>query len=122
MSYRLLTCVQVPPCGSAGASRLRILCLLALLMAVLPSRAAEPEPVGGDDEASSVQKARLAAMKRMASRYEIAVGKQGETKLQLTAEPVLRWSNPERRNVDGCLQFFTDKGRPQAALTIYLTE
>jgi hypothetical protein len=59
-------------------------------------------------------------MKRMASRYEVG-GKERDTKLQLTAEPVLRWSNPERVTDDGCLFFFTDKGRPQVALTIYPT-
>jgi hypothetical protein len=60
-------------------------------------------------------------MKRMASRYEVAAGKEGETKLGLTAEPLLRWSNPERGGIDGCLYFFTDNDRPQAALTIYPT-
>jgi hypothetical protein len=54
-------------------------------MAALPLFAAEPEPGDRKDEASSVQKERLAAMKRMASRYEVAAGKEGETKLQLTA-------------------------------------
>src|SRR5439155_6244699 len=33
-----------------------------------------------------------------------------------------RWSNPERNNGDGSLYLFTDHGRPQVALTIYLTE
>src|SRR5262249_32941956 len=75
----------------------------------------------GKDEPSGADKARLAAMKRMASRYELAAGMAGETKLQLTAEPLLRWSNPERGGIDGCLYFFTDNGRPQAALTIYPT-
>jgi hypothetical protein len=94
----------------------------ALLMSALPSLAVESEAGDQQDETSRVQEARLAAMKRMASRYEVAAGKEGETKLQLTAEPLLRWSNPERDGVvDGCLYFFTDNGRPQAALTIYPT-
>jgi hypothetical protein len=91
-------------------------------MATVPLLAAGPAPADGKDDKSSVQKERLAAMKRMASRYEIVAGKDGETKLRLTEEPVLRWSNPERNSGDGCLYLFTDKGRPQAALTIYLTE
>src|SRR5262245_28286736 len=96
--------------------------LAALLMIALPLPAAEPEPGDRKDEASSAQKERLAAMKRMASWYEVSAGKAGETKLQLTAEPLLRWSNPERDGVvDGCLYFFTDNGRPQAALAIYPT-
>jgi hypothetical protein len=95
--------------------------LVALPLLALPALAAQPEP-GKKDEPSGVQKERLAAMKRMASRYEISAGKDGETKLKLTEEPVLRWSNPERGNGDGCLYLFTDAGRPRAALTIYLTE
>jgi hypothetical protein len=113
MRFRLLTCLRF---------LLRGFLLGALLMAALPSLAAEPEPGDRKDEPSAAQKARLAAMKRMASRYEVTAGKEGETKLQLTEEPVLRWSNPERGNGDGCLYLFTDKGRPQAALTLYLTE
>jgi hypothetical protein len=90
--------------------------LAALLLSALPAPAAE------EDEASREQQARLAAMKRMASRYEITVGKEGGTKLQLTAEPLLRWTNPERAGVvDGCLYFFVDNGRPQASLAIYPT-
>ena len=95
--------------------------LVALLTAALPSLAGEPGPRERRDEAARAQEARLAAMKRMASRYEVAAGKEGETKLRLTAEPLLRWSNPERGGVDGCLYFFTDDGRPQAALTLYPT-
>src|SRR5205823_11325706 len=87
-----------------------------------PALAAQPQPGEGKDDKPTVQKERLAATKRMAARYEIAAGKDGETKLQLTEEPVLRWSNPERNNGDGCLYLFTDRGRPQVALTIYLTE
>ena len=98
------------------------LVLVALLTAALPAPADEPRPGGGKDELPSVQKERLAAMKRMASRYEIAAGEGGETRLRLTEEPVLRWSNPERNNGDGGLYLFTDKGRPRVALTIYLTE
>src|SRR5262245_2692597 len=98
------------------------LLLVALLTAALPSLAAQPAPADGKDDKSSVQNERLAATKRMASRYDLAAGKDGVTKLQLTEEPVLRWSNPERNNGDGGLFLFTDKGRPQAALTIYLTE
>jgi hypothetical protein len=95
---------------------------VALLMSALPALAAKPELGDHKDEASSAQKASLAAMKRMASRYEVTAGKEGETKLQLTAEPLLRWTNPERDGVvDGCLYFFTDNGRPQAALSIYPT-
>jgi hypothetical protein len=103
----------------AAAARLLLATLLA---ATPPSLAAQPAPADGKDDKLSVQKERLAATKRMAARYELAAGKDGETKLQLTEEPVLRWSNPERNSGDGCLYLFTDKGRPQAALTIYLTE
>jgi hypothetical protein len=93
-----------------------------LLIGALPLPAAEPKPGDRNDETPSVQKARLAAMRRMASRYELVAGAK-ETKLQLTAEPVLRWSNPVRGSgQDGCLYIFTDKGRPQAALCIYLTQ
>jgi hypothetical protein len=114
MRYRQLSCFRPSLCGFL---------LVALLMAALPALAAQPEPGDRKDETlSAIQKERLAAMQRMASQYEVTAGKEGKPKLQLTEEPVLRWSNPERRNNDGCLYLFTDKGRPQAALTIYLTE
>jgi hypothetical protein len=94
--------------------------LAALLLSALPAPADQPKP--GDPEGEA-QKARLAAMKRMASRYEIAAGKEGGTKLQLTGEPLLRWTNPERGGVtDGCLYLFLDNGRPQASLAIYPTQ
>jgi hypothetical protein len=113
MRYRPLTRFRSPAGGFV---------LGALLLAALPSPAAEPEPGDRKDDTSDAKKARLAAMKRMASRYEVAAGKDGETKLQLAAEPLLRWSNPERGDSDGCLfVFVTDTGRPQAALTIYPT-
>jgi hypothetical protein len=94
---------------------------VTLPLAVLPALAAQPEPAK-KDEPTGVHKERLAAMKRMAARYEITAGEEGKPKLQLSEEPVLRWSNPERNNGDGGLFLFTDKGRPQVALTIYLTE
>jgi hypothetical protein len=94
----------------------------ALLIATLPALAAEPDPVERKDETLRAQTERLASMKRMASRYEIGAGKDGETKLQLITEPVLRWSNPVRGGADGSLFLFTDEGRPQAALSIYPTE
>jgi hypothetical protein len=97
------------------------LLLAAFLISGLPSLAAGPGSGDHEDKASGVQEARLAAMNRMASRYEVTAGKEGATKLQLAAEPLLRWSNPERGGVDGCLYFFTDNGRPQVALTIYPT-
>jgi len=95
--------------------------LLTVLLIAASLSAAEPESGAGDNEATSAQKARLAAMKRMASRYQLAAGKDGVTKLELTAEPLLRWSNPVRGGEDGCLYLFVDKGRPQAALSIYPT-
>jgi hypothetical protein len=93
----------------------------AVLIAALASPMAAEGPGESKEEAASITNARLAAMQRMVARYEVTAGKEGETKLQPTAEPVLRWSNPVRGNSDGCLYLFTDKGRPQAALAMYVT-
>jgi hypothetical protein len=97
--------------------------LIAVVLLAAPASPAPGHPQNDPkDEQTVIQKARLESMKRMASRYEIASGKDGATKLELNAEPALHWSNPERGNGDGCLFLFTDRGRPRAALTIYLTE
>jgi hypothetical protein len=120
MRDRLPTRVRVPLCAIASA-----LAVWGAGLAAGPHTAGaqekSPEKADKAKEPTDAQKERLAAMKRMASKYELAAGKDGETKLRLTAEPVLRWSNPERGTVDGCVYFFTDNGRPQAALTIYPT-
>src|SRR5205814_9135579 len=73
------------------------------------------------DGASLAKEARLSAMKRMASRYDISMGINGELKLERTAEPVLRWTNPVRGHLDGCLYLWTHAGQPQAVLSMYPT-
>jgi hypothetical protein len=57
-----------------------------------------------------------------ATNFQIVGGPDGNTKLILLAEPILNWSNPERRTAAGGLFLWTLDGRPQVAMCAYPTE
>lgn len=52
-------------------------------------------------------------------RFEITGGSTGTEKLELVEQPILNWSNPERRTPAGALFLWTLDGRPQVAMGIY---
>jgi hypothetical protein len=99
-----------------------LLWMLFLWMLAPVIALAQPESAATPDEAAQRNEARLEAMLAMASRYELkALGKDPRDglKLERTAEPVQRWTNPIRGQLDGCLFLWTLSGRPQAVLTFY---
>ena len=87
--------------------------------AVVSELAALGQPPPAAEDPAKANEASLATMKAMASRYELTAGAKNQFKLDRTAEPVQRWTNPVRGQPDGCLYLWTLAGRPQAALTIY---
>nr|UXE45607.1 hypothetical protein Hi04_10k_c5016_00016 [uncultured bacterium] len=78
--------------------------------------AAEPvdtEPAQKTQEQKSQNTARLKLMKETAERIEILIGNDEKTKLELRAEPVLRWNNPRSFVVDAATFVWLDDHRPQ---------
>lgn len=55
----------------------------------------------------------------IASQYEVAGGGRDAKPFELHPQPVLNWNNPERRTDVGAMFFWTQEGRPQAAMCIY---
>src|SRR5262245_1339284 len=74
-----------------------------------------------DDEAKRLEERsqQLEAMKRAAAEYEVRLEAGGQSKLQLHADPVLRWTNPVRGTTDGAVFLWLAGGRPEAAIGIY---
>jgi hypothetical protein len=82
------------------------------------SLAAEPDADQPGDAAKEFQ----AYAKTCAEAYEIRLKPPGgeERELTLTAEPVLRWTNPlAGRQAHGEVFVWTDDGRPTAVLSLY---
>jgi hypothetical protein len=77
---------------------------------------AQEEPAG---EVPAERSQRMEMIKRAAAEYEIFRGPGRAQKLELHAEPVLRWSNPIRKTPDGAVFLWTRDGRPEVALCIY---
>lgn len=56
-----------------------------------------------------------------AQKYKITLGEK-RVKLDLLDQPILNWSNPQRKTSAGALFIWTNAGRPAAALCIYPNE
>jgi hypothetical protein len=54
-----------------------------------------------------------------ATGYEIDLATEPATRLKLKNEPVLRWTNPVQSNGAGEVYVWTDRGRPEALVSIY---
>ena len=113
---------QLPP-KSRGTSLVRIesplvvgSLVVVLLMSVQALVIAQPSS-NEDDKASG-----LSRLKEMTTQYQLWIQNDKEAKLQLEPNPVLRWSNPIRRTVDGGVFLWTHDGRPQVALAIWISE
>src|SRR5258708_2159780 len=57
---------------------------------------------------------------RAAGRYEMRLKDDDGKKLKIVDKPVLRWGNQARDNDVGAVFVWTDEGRPQAAVAIFL--
>jgi hypothetical protein len=87
---------------------------------VLPSLLGQLESNATTDPAESEQseafhKIAFAA----ATGYEIDLVTEPATRLKLKEEPVLRWTNPVQSDGAGEVYFWTDRGRPEAVVSIY---
>jgi hypothetical protein len=51
--------------------------------------------------------------------YEIDLAGEPATRLKLKEEPVLRWTNPVQSDGAGEVYIWTDRGRPEAVVSIY---
>lgn len=94
--------------------RFPLLCLTLLLV----SPVASPGWLWAQDDQDEAS--RLREKFREAPRqYEIVGGSTGAEKFELLEQPVLSWSNPERRTPAGALFIWTLDGRPQVAMGLY---
>jgi hypothetical protein len=84
--------------------------LVALIGTALCARAEE-------DELSKMRQKFVAN----AEQFQLTGGENGTKKFDLIKQPVLSWSNPERRTPAGAMFFWTLDGRPQAAMCMYPT-
>lgn len=57
--------------------------------------------------------------KDAAAAYKIEIDAGKPAPLALREEPVLKWTNPQRRADDGAVFVWTDRGRPEVAASFY---
>jgi hypothetical protein len=77
----------------------------------------DPKPETPDEK--ELAKRALEISRKEASLWELELGTDRRTKLKLTAEPVLRWSNPAAGEIYGAVFVWTAQGRPQVVGSIY---
>src|SRR4029453_11205568 len=88
-------------------------CLLAPL--VVQSIAASEEPAGTED----AKAAHRARMQKLASTFQVfAVPGKPESKVELAAEPILRYADNTRQTNESALWILGAKGRPSAVLCV----
>src|SRR5687767_14161800 len=95
-------------------------CSYAVALALFAGLAWAGQPAV--DEPGDAAKQFQAYAKSCAEAYEISVAPADEEprKLALTAEPILRWTNPlAGRQAHGELFLWTDDGRPTAVRSLY---
>lgn len=54
-----------------------------------------------------------------AKQYTITTAREPDKPFELVPEPLLTWSNPERRTPSGAVFLYTQHGQPRAALCVY---
>ncbi len=107
---RTLRCVPCWATVAVGA---------ALFMAAGGAQMAKSEPPG----VRSLNEQRLAKMRRFVEALTIAeVDGESERPVKLISEPVLRFSDPDRRHSDGTLWVWGDRGRPRAFSEVFLKD
>ena len=92
--------------------------MLALPFLAGRAAAADEAPAAGEsaEEAEAFQK----YAKEAAGRYDIRMRSDGERKLVAHEASLLRWTNPiGGHNAHGEVFIWTDRGRPQAVLSLY---
>jgi len=91
----------------------------------LPAADDEPNPLPRAQKSGALQDkdeelraAVVSTAKKFAQRIELKAGPT-ETKLELSPEPILHWSNPTIGTVFGEVYVWTDKGRPAVVASWY---
>src|SRR6185437_3588620 len=103
------TCERARRARAANAVRPFIVSFVLLLTAAVgwSQKKADPPPTA--EAIEGAYKISLAG----ATEYEFRIGKDEKDKpLELRREPVLRWSNPARSDIQGCVFLWTREGRP----------
>lgn len=81
------------------------------------------EPDGDDSPSNEQQKVEKAEFAKWAAQaaasYHIRLTGGRDQPLALRAEPVLKWSNPERGRIYGHVFIWTAQGRPEAVASLY---
>jgi len=75
--------------------------------------------VAGDSAQSEQREAFHKTAFAAATGYEIDLATEPTTRLKLKEEPVLRWTNPVQSDGSGEVFIWTDRGRPEAVVSIY---
>src|SRR5688572_10584126 len=87
---------------------------------VLPSLLGQVEGNAAGEPAESKESEAFHEMALAAAKgYEIDLATEPATRLKLKEEPVLRWTNPVQSNGAGEVYVWTDRGRPEALVSIY---
>ena len=94
---------RIPIASRAGSA--------ALVLAIASVVLAWDEPSRSDPSAKP--------WKEVASTYRIKLEPSIATPLTFREEPVLKWTNPERKTDDGAIFVWTDRGRPEVAACFY---
>jgi hypothetical protein len=90
-----------------------------MLLTVLFGQSVEPSPSGAEQDRSE-EAAFLEAAKAAAAQYKLESEREQPVPLSLQREPALHWSNPVGgRKAMGGIYLWTDRGRPEAVLSVY---
>lgn len=89
-------------------------CLILLVLSAITSPTIA-QTFDADTDVDGIRAAFAAA----AADVEIYGGPNGNSRLELQPEPILNWSNPERRTAAGGLFLWTLDGRPEVTMGAY---
>ncbi|RCS43546.1 hypothetical protein DTL42_18795 [Bremerella cremea] len=79
----------------------------------------QAQPTQAADENAQTAEELQAAFDKAPLRFEFTGGESGDEKLELVKQPLLNWSNPERRTPAGAVYIWILDGRPEVALSLY---
>jgi len=98
--------------------------MISIFSLILSSALAAPNDAATEPDADDNKEAagaRLQFMKESAAKYDIRLNGEKKSKLNLVAEPVLRWNNPVSSVPDGSLFIWCGPdGRPELAAQVFI--
>ncbi len=98
-------------------------CCVAALLATLLLAAGLAAQDAAPEAASASEKeqidAALKLTKEAAGKYEFTLGETDERRVELLAEPLLKWSNPAQGEIHGNVFLWTSGGRPAVVGSIF---